>query len=80
MIILQVNNKENVAGQLKLIIFLNLLWMWMSFIFSLAQQEDELSCQADDEVVVVEDLGDGWLRIQKGRDQGYVPETYVQYV
>ena len=52
----------------------------MSFIFSLAQQEDELSCQADDEVVVVEDLGDGWLRIQKGRDQGYVPETYVQYV
>lgn len=42
------------------------------------QNDDELSCQQNDVVSVLEDLGDGWLRVRKGEAEGYVPETYVQ--
>ncbi|XP_019849936.1 PREDICTED: formin-binding protein 1-like isoform X2 [Amphimedon queenslandica] len=43
-----------------------------------AQNEDELSCRANDIVTIIEDLGDGWLRVRKGKDEGYVPQSYVQ--
>ena len=44
------------------------------------QNDDELSCAANETVVVIEDLGDGWLRVRKGQDEGYVPQAYVQIV
>lgn len=43
-----------------------------------AQNEDEISCHAHDVVTLLEDLGDGWLRVRKGKDEGYVPQSYVQ--
>ena len=42
------------------------------------QNDEELSCNQNDVVSVLEDLGDGWLRVRKGQDEGYVPESYVQ--
>ena len=45
---------------------------------STGQNDDELSCNANDVVKVVEDLGDGWLRVRKGTTEGYVPGSYVQ--
>lgn len=43
------------------------------------QTEDELTVSANDKVVVLEDLGDGWLRVKKGTQEGYVPQSYVQF-
>ena len=42
------------------------------------QNEEELSVKANTNVTILEDLGDGWLRVKKGADEGYVPSTYVQ--
>lgn len=44
------------------------------------QNEDELTCSQHEEVTIIEDLGDGWLRVRKanGEGEGYVPESYVQ--
>ena len=28
--------------------------------------------------MVIEDPGDGWLKVKRGADMGYVPSTYVQ--
>ena len=33
---------------------------------------------AGDDVLILEDLGDGWLRVKKSGEEGYVPESYVQ--
>ena len=46
----------------------------------LGQNEDELSVNANDTVVIIQNLGDGWLRVRKGQDEGYVPESYVRIV
>ena len=35
---------------------------------------------ANDTVVIIQNLGDGWLRVRKGQDEGYVPESYVRIV
>ncbi len=44
----------------------------------LAQNEDEISCNQNDKVTIIEDLNDGWLRVAKeGGDEGYVPQSYV---
>lgn len=49
--------------------------------FSLSgQNEEEITCQANDKVTVLEDLGDGWLRVRKGKDEGYVPQSYAEYL
>ena len=44
------------------------------------QNDDELSCVANENVIILEDLGDGWLRVRKGQDEGYVPQAYVQII
>lgn len=44
---------------------------------SLAQTEDELTVLANDKVMIIQDLGDGWLRVRKGHDEGYIPGSYV---
>ena len=28
--------------------------------------------------MVIEDPGDGWFKVKRGNDSGYVPSTYVQ--
>ena len=48
------------------------------FFFTLAQNSDELSVTANEVVMVIEDPGDGWLKVKRGNDSGYVPSTYVQ--
>ena len=48
--------------------------------FSIGQNDDELSCVANESVVILEDLGDGWLRVRKGQIEGYVPQAYVQII
>jgi flagellar basal body rod protein FlgF len=46
---------------------------------SAGQNEDELSCSAGESITIVEDLGDGWLKVQSDKGgEGYVPESYVQ--
>eukprot|EP00731_Ephydatia_muelleri_P023768 Em0016g39a len=42
------------------------------------QNEDELSVDANDKVRIIQDLSDGWLRVQKGAKEGLVPKAYVQ--
>ena len=42
------------------------------------QNTDELSCRQNEVVEIMEDLGDGWLRVRRGDDEGYVPGSYVQ--
>ena len=44
----------------------------------LGQNEDELNVNAGESVLILEDLGDGWLRVRKNKEEGYVPESYVQ--
>lgn len=44
------------------------------------QNDDELSCTANESVMILEDLGDGWLRVRRGQDEGYVPQAYVQII
>ena len=34
--------------------------------------------QANTRVVILDDLGDGWVRVQKGEEVGYVPSSYVK--
>ena len=38
----------------------------------------ELSVTANEIVMVIEDVGDGWLKVNRGCDSGYVPSSYVQ--
>ena len=46
------------------------------FLYS-GQNEEELSCKQHDKVMILEALGDGWMRVKKGEEEGYVPESYV---
>ena len=48
------------------------------FFFTSAQNSEELSVTANEVVMVIEDPGDGWLKVKRGNDSGYVPSTYVQ--
>jgi len=34
---------------------------------------------ANEVVTVIEDPGDGWLKVKRGEQAGYIPSTYVQY-
>ena len=48
---------------------------------STAQTEDEISCRADERVAVIQDMGDGWLKVKKGDgSDGYIPESYAEYL
>ena len=58
--------------------FVSLLPSYPSLLHStLAQTEDELTVCANDKVMIIQDLGDGWLRVRKGQEEGYVPQSYV---
>ena len=48
------------------------------FFFTLAQNSEELSVTANEVVMVIEDPGDGWLKVKRGSESGYVPSSYVQ--
>lgn len=50
----------------------------VSYITFSGQNDDELSCKQNDVVKIIEELGDGWLKVRKGDEEGYVPESYVQ--
>jgi len=43
-----------------------------------AKRPGELSVTANEIVMVIEDVGDGWLKVNRGGDSGYVPSSYVQ--
>ncbi|XP_064396439.1 formin-binding protein 1-like [Halichondria panicea] len=43
-----------------------------------AQNEDELSVNAGDNIIIIQDLQDGWLQVRKRDEEGYVPESYVK--
>jgi len=34
---------------------------------------------ANEVVMVIEDPGDGWLKVKRGEEDGYIPSSYVQY-
>ena len=45
----------------------------------IGENEEELSVKAGEDVAVIEDLGDGWLRVRRSNnEEGYVPQSYVQ--
>ena len=43
-----------------------------------AKGPEELSVTANEIVMVIEDVGNGWLKVNRGCDSGYVPSAYVQ--
>ena len=47
----------------------------------IGQSEDELSCKMGEEVEVLEDIGNGWLRVCKKNDkdkkEGHIPRAYI---
>lgn len=49
-----------------------------SLLIYTAQTEDEMGVSANDKVMILQDLGDGWLRVRKGHEEGYVPQSYVE--
>ena len=59
-------------------IMVQLIYYTNTHIKSAAQNEDELAVNAGEAVLILGDLGDGWLRVRKNREEGYVPESYVQ--
>ena len=44
-----------------------------------AKCPEELSVTANEVVTVIEDSGNGWLRVYRGTDTGYIPSAYVQF-
>ena len=44
-----------------------------------AKCPEELSVSANEVVTVIEDSGNGWLRVYRGTDTGYIPSAYVQF-
>ena len=44
-----------------------------------AKYPEELSVTANEVVTVIEDSGNGWLRVYRGTDTGYIPSAYVQF-
>jgi hypothetical protein len=43
-----------------------------------AQTDQELSIGENEQVTIVEILGDGWMNVRKGDRMGFVPESYVR--
>ena len=43
-----------------------------------AKYPEELSVISNEIVMVIEDVGNGWLKVNRGCDSGYVPSSYVQ--
>ena len=43
-----------------------------------AKGPEELSVTANEIVMVIEDVRNGWLKVNRGCDSGYVPSAYVQ--
>ena len=48
------------------------------FMYLTAQNDDELTVDANDKICILQDLADGWMRVQKGSKEGLVPKAYVQ--
>ena len=44
-----------------------------------AKYPEELSVSANEVVTVIEESGNGWLRVYRGTDTGYIPSAYVQF-
>ena len=44
-----------------------------------AKYPEELSVTANDDVMVIEDPGNGWLLVNRGTDSGYIPSAYVRF-
>ena len=44
----------------------------------IAKDPEELSLKANEFIMVMEDLGNGWLKVNRHFDLGYVPSAYVQ--
>ena len=44
-----------------------------------AKCPEELSVTANEVVTVIEDSSNGWLRVYRGTDTGYIPSAYVQF-
>ncbi len=65
------------SNYLKRVQFNLLLRYIISFVVS-GQNNEELSANANERLKVVENPGDGWLRVRKGDQEGYVPESYVK--
>ena len=45
------------------------------------QNDDEMTAYANTKVWILENLGDGWLRVRKDggdEEEGYVPSQYVE--
>ena len=53
---------------------LSVLFYW----YSVAQTDQELSIGENEQVTIVEILGDGWMNVRKGDRMGFVPESYVR--
>ena len=43
-----------------------------------AENSEELSVKVNEFVIVIEDPEDGWLKVKRGTDSGYVPSSYIQ--
>ena len=43
-----------------------------------AKYPEELSVTANEIVMVIEDVGNGWLKVNRDCDSGYVPSSYVK--
>ena len=48
------------------------------FLSCVAQTEEELSVNQNDEVHIISVLGDGWIKVRCGDREGFVPESYVE--
>lgn len=48
----------------------------------LAADDDNLLCLGKGEEVdlIEKDSGDGWTRVRRGEEEGYVPTTYIEYM
>ena len=44
-----------------------------------AKYPEELSVTAKEVVMVTDDPGNGWLKVNRGNDSGYIPSAYVQF-
>ncbi|KAI8078836.1 uncharacterized protein BX664DRAFT_380965 [Halteromyces radiatus] len=42
-----------------------------------AQNDDELTIMEGDRLTIVEDSGDGWIKVRRGNDIGVIPANYV---
>ena len=59
--------------------FMHALHVAYVFLLCVAQTEEELSVNQNDEVNILSVLGDGWIKVRCGDREGFVPESYVSY-